>query len=349
MSFQDSNQQPFGPPSQQPGQTGQPEQSWGQPGQSAQPGQSWGQPGGQPEQSWGQPQGAQQQGQWGGQPQQAPQGDGSGAWGSQPQIPQQPGYGFGQQSGAGQSFGQPQDYVQQSFPQQGYGGQGYPNGQQPGYPPQQSDFGPGGYGPGGYQPPNQGNSGLATTALWLGILGGWGLINLVIAILAINDTAPGKKLGRGKAITGLCLTLAWAVVWIGIAVAVSSHSSSVTADSAPTSVVATSTGNGGGAASPSPSSAAGLTATGASGDPGCQAAQTAFNTYSKNATSGGVQAIATLGNSLQAAASQSQVASSQLKTVGKDYVQLSDDNTPSNMVDDLVALDTACGMSFSAS
>ncbi|HEX4789907.1 MAG TPA: hypothetical protein VH372_15680 [Actinospica sp.] len=333
MSFQDSNQQPFGPPPQQPEQQGQ---SWGQPAQS------WGQPGGQPEQSWDRQQAAQQQGGWGGQPQQAPQ-DGSAGWGSQPQIPQQPNYGYGQQSGAGQSFGQPQDYPQQGYPQQGYGGQGYPNGQ-PGYPPQQSDFGSGGY---GYPPPNQGNSGLATTALWLGILGGWGLINLVIAILAINDTAPGKKLGRGKAITGLCLTLAWAVVWIGIAVAVSSHASGVAASDAPTGGAVVSAAASGGA-SASASGAAGLSANGADGDPGCQSAQTAFNTYSQNATSGGLQAIATLGNSLESAATQSKVASSQLKTVGEDYVQLSDDNTPSNMVDDLVALDTACGMSFSA-
>jgi hypothetical protein len=328
MSFQDSNQQPFAPPQQQPGQ------SWGQ-----------------------QQQEAQQQGAWGQQQQQMPQQPqgGSGAWGSQqPQIPQQPGYGFGQQSGAGQSFGQPQDYAQQSFPQQGQQGypnqgQGYPPAGQPGYPPQQSDFGQGGYGPGGgYPQPNQANSGLATTALWLGILGGWGLINLVIAILAINDTAPGKKLGRGKAITGLCLTLAWAVVWIGIAVAVTSHSKTVALSAAPSNtIVASSTaGAGGGGASASASAGTGPAAGGASNDPGCQAAQTAFNTYSQNGSSGGLQAIATLGNSLESAAGQSQVASSQLKTMGQDYVQLSGGNAPSSMVTDLEALDSACGISF---
>jgi hypothetical protein len=338
MSFQDSNQQPFAPPPQQPGQ------SWGQ----------------QPE--------AQQQGSWGGQPQQQPQQapqapqppqGGSGAWGGsqQPQIPQQPSYGFGQQSGGGQSFGQPQDYVQQNFPQQGYPQQGYPNqgyqNGQPGYPPQ-SDFGPGGYGPNGAYPgqgQNQGNSGLATTALWLGILGGWGLINLVIAILAINDTAPGKKLGRGKAITGLCLTLAWSVVFIGIAIAVSSHTKNVAASAAPTSsVVASSTATGSGAgagATPTSTGAGGLSAGGASNDPGCQAAQTAFNTYNQNASSGGLQAIATLGNALESAAGQSQVASSQLKTMGQDYVQLSNATDPSTMVSDLEALDSACGISFS--
>jgi hypothetical protein len=327
MSFQDSNQQPFAPPPQQPGQ------SWGQ-----------------------QQQAAQQQGAWGSQPQQPPtqpQDAGSGAWGSQPQqqqMPQQPGYGFGQQSGAGQSFGQPQDYAQQSFPQQGYASQGYATGQ-PGYPPQQSDFGSGGY---GYPAPAQRNSGLATTALWLGILGGWGLINLVISIIAINETGPGKKLGRGKAITGLCLTLAWSVVGIGIALAVSHHASDIATAAAPasTSIVATSTEGAGAGSSPQPSSTddAGLSATGASDDPGCQAAQAAFNTYNKNVATDGLGAITTLGHSLENAAGQSKVAGSQLDKVGKDFIKLTSDPTDSSgMVDDLVALDTACGMTFTPS
>lgn len=321
MSFQDSNQgqQPFAPPHQ----------------------------------SWGQPQPApQQQGAWSGAPQQ-PNGP-SGAWGvpqqqGQQPPPQQPGYGFGQQSGAGQGYGQPQDYAQQGFAQQGYPGQGYPG--QPGYPPQQSDFGPGGY---GYPQQPQANSGLATTALWLGILGGWGLINLVISILAINDTGPGKKLGRNKAITGLCLTLAWSVVWIGVALAVSSHSQGVAATAAPSDTIvasATATGGAGSAqssASSAASGAAGLSATGASNDPGCQAAQAAFNTYNQNATTGGLKAITTLGQALEAAAGQSQSASSQLRTAGQDYVSLANGNTPSNMAEDLVALDTACNMTFAA-
>jgi hypothetical protein len=329
MSFQDSNQgrQPFAPP----------------------------------QQSWGQQQAAQQQqGAWGApQPQEAP--------------PQQPGYGFGQQPAPGQSYGQPQDYAQQSFPQQSfpqqsypqqgyqdyqnpaYQSQGYPNGQ-PGYPPQQSDFGPGGY---GYPQQPQGNSGLATTALWLGILGGWGLINLVISILAINDTGPGKKLGRNKALIGLCLTLAWTVVWVGIAFAISSSSKGVSTTAAPSQIVATSTTAGGAAstqASPSTqvsassagNGAGGVSATGASSDPGCQAAQSAFNTYNQNATSGGLKAITTLGEALQSAAGQSQVASSQLKTAGQDYIDLASATTPSDMLGDLEALDTACGMMFTA-
>lgn len=216
----------------------------------------------------------------------------------------------------------------------------------PGYPPQ-SDFGSGtGY---GYPAPPQGNSGLATTALWLGILGGWGLINLVISILAINDTGPGKKAGRNKAVIGLCLTLAWSVVWIGIAVALMNHTKSDIASAAPTNpIVATSAaaGSGAGGAGSSATSGSGVNASGASSDPGCQAAQAAFNAYSKQGVSGGLAAIQTLGDALQSASSQSRVAGSQLTTMGGDYIALSKGTAPSSMVNDLVALDSACGMTF---
>ena len=320
-----------------------------------------------PQGSWGGPE-PQQQGSWGAPQQQPDQSQGQGqAWGSQqPQIPRQPNYaGYGQQSGAGQSYGQPQDYPQQGYPQPGqsqsqsqgfaapgyasgpgYGGEsgGFPPGQSgvPGYPPQ-SDFGSGtGY---GYPPAPQGNSGLATTALWLGILGGWGLINLVISILAINDTGPGKKAGRNKAVIGLCLTLAWTVVWIGVAVALMNHAKTEIASAAPSNTVvatsATSATAGSGAGGGS-----GVNANGANGDPGCQAAQSAFNTYGKQGVSGGLAAIKTLGGALQSASSQSQVASSQLKTMGGDYLSLADGTAPPSMVGDLEALDSACGMTF---
>lgn len=311
MSFQDSNQgqQPFAPPQQ-----------------------SWGQQSGQQQ--------APQQGGWGG-AQQPPQGGGSGGWGVPPQESQQ-GYGFGQQSGSGQGFGQPQDYAgQQGYPQQGFPQQGYGPGGQPGYPPQQSDFGTGGY---GYPQQPQANSGLATTALWLGILGGWGIINLVISILAINDTGPGKKLGRNKAITGLCLTLAWAVVWAGMFFALSNHAAHVASASAAPQVTistqATDTSDGGQGAAGS--------ASGSSSDPGCQAAQSAFSTYNQNVTSGGLDAITTLGNALEAAAGQSKTASSQLKAVGQDYLQIANNTTPSNAVSDMVSLEEACGINFDA-
>jgi len=322
MSYQDPNQ-PYGaPPQQQPG----PVQSggWGQ--QSQQQG-SWGQPGGISQQNSGRQQS------WGAPPQQG-------------QIPQQPSYGavpgFGQPGQSGQSG--PQDYQPQQFNQQqpGYG-QGYPGGPQ-GYLPQ-SDFGSGaGYGP-GYPAPNQGTSGLAIAALWLGILGGWGIINLVVSILAIKDTGPGRKPGRGKAVTGLILTIAWAFVWAGLILAVGHHATKeLSTVSVPTTAAAT-TGSDSGATT-SATGAAGAQATGASSDPGCQAAQTAFNTYSANAENGGLGAIQTLGNSLVSAAGQSQAASSQLNAMGEDYLALANGNTPSSMVTDLVALDSACGMTF---
>ena len=343
MSYQEPNQ-PFGAPPQQPGQ-GQ-SAGWGQ--QSQQQGQQsagWGSQG-----SWGQSGGVSQ---GSGQQQQG--------WGSQQgQVPQQSGYGSapgyaqpGQpepQDFAPPQYGQPQ-YGQQPFNQQqfnqqqpGYG-QGYPGGQ-PGYMPQ-TDFGSGvGYGP-GYPMPNQGNSGLATASLWLGIFGGWGLINLIISIFAIKETGPGKKLGRNKAVTGLILTIAWTAVWAGIVVAVSNHANDrFQPTAAPTAPVVASAGSG---ATSSTTGAAGEQAAGASSDPGCQAAQSSFNTYNANAESGGVGAMQTLGNALESAADESQAAPSQLKTMGQDFVQLSNSTTPPNMVNDLIALDTACGIHFTFS
>lgn len=336
MSYQDPNQPPYGVPPQQ--QQPQPPVQSGGWGQQSQPQGSWGPPGGVPQQYSGQ----QQQQAWGAPPQES-------------QIPQQPSYGaapgygqsgqFGQPGQSGQSWQSgPQDYPQQQFdnqPPPGYG-QGYPGGPQ-GYLPQ-TDFGSGaGYGA-GYPAPNQGDSGLATAALLVGILGGWGVINLVISILAIRETGPGKKLGRNKAVTGLILTIAWAIVWAGLIFAFSNHAKNQLSPVAtPTISVSTVAGRG---ATTSATGAAGAQATGASSDPGCQAAQTAFNTYSANAASGGLGAIQTLGNALVSAAGQSKVASGQLKTMGQDYLELADDTTPTNMVTDLESLDSACDMSF---
>jgi hypothetical protein len=286
--------------------------SFGAPQQGQQPG--WGQQS-QPQGTWGQP-GA--SGQTSGQSWGAPQG----------QIPQQPNYPSAPGYGQSGPYGQPQDSV---AGQQQYG-------QQPGYFPQ-TDFGSGGYGQG--YPTGQQNSTLATWSLWLGILGGWGLINLVISILAINETGPGKKLGRNKAITGLILTFVWAAIWIGLTLAITSHAKAVIAsDTTLPSAVATST-NGAGS----------LQATGASSDAGCQAAESAFNTYASTIaanSSNGLTAMQTLGNSLVSAAGQSNVAGSQLKAIGNDYLTLADSTTPPSMVSDLEALDSACGMTFTA-
>ena len=310
MSYQDPNQGSFGAPPPQ----GQ--QPWGQ--------QS------QPQGTWGQPGAA------------APQDSGQGSWGApQGQIPQQPNYpsapGYGQP-------GQPQDYPPQQYGQQQYG---QPQYGQPGYMPQ-TDFGSGGYGA-GYPMQGQQNSKLATWALWLGILGGWGLINLVISILAINETGPGKKLGRNKAITGLVLTFVWAVLWIGLTVAITSHAkATIAADSTvPTpTIVASSTAGG------SATGGANVQATGANSDAGCQAAQTAFNTYQSTVSvnsSNAITATETLGNSLVSAGGESQAAGSQLKTLGNDFLSLANGNTPSSLVSDMEAVNTACGMSFSFS
>ncbi|HET9171790.1 MAG TPA: hypothetical protein VFN97_20300 [Actinospica sp.] len=288
---------------------------------------SFGAPQQQGQQAWGQQ--SQPQGSWG-QPGSAGQASGQ-SWGApQGQIPQQPNYGA---PGYGQP-GQPQDFN----PQQQYG--------QPGYLPQ-SDFGSGGYGQPGYPMGGmQQNSKAATWALWLGILGGWGIINLVVSIVAISETGPGKKLGRNKAVTGLILTLVWAAVWIGVTVAVTSHAKAVVTTYTNPITVATTTADGG-----STAGAGGLQATGAGDDAGCQAAQTAYNTYESAITansSNSLTAMQTLGNAFVAASDQSQVAGTQLKTVGNDFLSLAGGNAPASMVTDMEALDTACGMTFAA-
>lgn len=289
-------------------------------------------------QPWGQ---QSQQGSWGAPGTAGAAGQSAGqGWGApQGQIPQQPNY------PAAPGYGQPQDSVPGQ--PQGYG----PQYGQPGYMPQ-TDFGSGGYigYPGGV--PQE--STLAKWSMWLGIFGGWGLINLVVSILAINETGPGKKLGRNKAIIGLCLTLVWAVVWIGAALAFTSHAKSEIANDTVPTAVATAAATGGVNAAATTGATAtsvtGLQATGASGDAGCQAAQTAFNTYDSTISansSNAITAMETLGNTLVSASGQSQVAGSQLKAVGNDYLSLANGTSPSSIVGDIEALDTACGMAFS--
>jgi len=322
MSYQEPNQ-PFGAPPQQQGQSG----DWGQ-----QQG-TWGQPGGQPQnsgQGWGAPQGQ--------------------------QVPQQPNYvgapGYGQ---AGQSG--PQDYPQQQFnqqPQQGYG-QGYPGGQ-PGYLPQ-TDFGSGGYGP-GYPAPNQGSSGLATASLWLGIFGGWGIINLVISIMAIVETGPGKKSGRNKAITGLILTVAWAIVTAAVFLAVADHAKNVINAQITPTLAATSGATAGDGSGSTTAATTGATTTGstassaaqannASDDPGCQAVKAAYNTFIADPSAAG--AASTYISALQAAASESQVASSQISALAKDMQETaSTGQVPSSTDSDSQAVQTACDITFSS-
>ena len=403
MSFQDSNQQPFPPPQQSWDQQGQqpqpagqgpqpPQGSWGAPGQPGpsdgsaqgwgaqppqQPGYGFGQ-GAAPGQSFGQPQDYGQQNfpQQPGYPQQQ----------QQPQnfVPQQGGP--QQQAFAPQQSGpapqQQQGFVpqqsgpaqQQGFvPQQGYPGESYPGGgfaSGPGGYPQQSDFGSGaGYGPGpGYPAPGpQQNSGLATASLWIGILGGWGLIGLIFSILGINDTGPGKKAGRGKAITGLCLTLAWTVVLLGISVALANHDKSVAVGAPPTDGVssAASPGAGGGTAPTGGATAGaggggGATAAAGGGaspvatnsiyltgatDPGCVTVQSAFNTMESTRSSASETAFIT---ALQNGAGQSQVAGSQISAVASDWDGSNGTPTTSQIRSDMQAMESACGMSATA-
>jgi hypothetical protein len=365
MSYQEPNQ-PFGPPPQQQ------EQQQQQQGQQRQPAQS--QPG------WGQPASPgpweASQGSWG-QPGAAPQNSGQN-WGSaQGQIPQQPHYASAPGYVQPGQTGQPQDFVppqqQQQFgqqpqygaPQPGYGQvPGYPGGPQgqpgqPGYLPQ-TDFGSGAGYPPGFPPPNQGDSGLATASLWLGILGGWGLINLILSIFAIRETGPGKKLGRTKAVAGLILTIAWSVVWIGVAVAVSNHArNEVAADTAPTAIASGTAGSGTGSGSgagagptgAAPSSTAtsvDVQANGAADDPGCQAVKTAYNTFT--ADPGASDAVSTYISALQAAAAESQVAGSQIDAMVTDLQQVEQTGQePASADSDAQALESACDISFATS
>ena len=347
---------------------------------------SWGQPGGVPQQNSGQG--------WGAPPQQVPgapqPGYGaapafgqSGQSGPQDFVPQQfnpqqvnqqqPVYGPGQSYPSGPQYGSQsygsqgngsqghgsQGYGSQGYGSQGYGSQGYGSqgyGSQPYLP--QSDFGSGAaYGPGpGYPLPNQGNSALATTSLWLGIFFGWGIINLVISIMAIRETGPGKKLGRNKAVTGLILTIAWAVVWGGIAFAISDHAKNqVAADPAPTfaatapitSGAGATSGSGSGSTSVLPTSGASAAAavylTGAT-DSGCVAVQEAFNSMvaDPKATSAYSNFVA----SLQSGASESAVAGSQLGALYTDFT--TSGTSQSRLHTDFSAMDTACGMKTSA-
>lgn len=362
MSYQEPNQ-PFGPPPLQQPQEGQQNQaSWGQ--QSPQG--SWEAPQG----SWGRPEGAPQNS--GQTPGQIPGQEWGQSWGSaQGQVPQQPNYAAAPAYAQPGQSGPPQDFMPQQpqFGQQppqfgnqqpGYGQvPGYPGGPQgqPGYMPQ-TDFGSGGYQP-GYPAPNQGNSGLATASLWLGILGGWGLINLIISIFAIKETGPGKKLGRNKAVTGLILTVAWAVVWAGIFLAVSNHADKEVASlsSVPTPVATTAgsgDGSGSGAGTTTTGAAPDSTATsvdvqanGAAGDPGCQAVETAYNAFTSDP--GATDAVSTYISALQAAAAESQVAGSQITAMVNDLEEVEQTGQqPASTTSDASALASACDITFAS-
>lgn len=108
--------------------------------------------------------------------------------------------------------GDPQDQPPGGYyPPQGQGGQYPPPGEQGGYYPPQ---GQGGY----YQQPQKRGSGMAITALILGIIallscwtivGGilFGLIAIVLGFVAARRAKRGEAGGRGMAITGIVLGL----------------------------------------------------------------------------------------------------------------------------------------------
>jgi hypothetical protein len=61
-------------------------------------------------------------------------------------------------------------------------------------------------------------NGLATAGLWLGILP-TGLIGLVFSILGLRRAGQIGGVGRGKAMTGLILSILWTIVYTAAAVA----------------------------------------------------------------------------------------------------------------------------------
>ena len=93
-----------------------------------------------------------------------------------------------------------------------------------------------------------------------------------------------------------------------------------------------------------------LQATGANSDSGCQAAQTAFNTY--QSTSGQqLERHHRHGDAGQLAGDGGRAepaAGSQLKALGNDFLVLSNSNTPASMVSDMQAVNSACGMTFTS-
>jgi hypothetical protein len=110
--------------------------------------------------------------------------------------------------------GAPQNpYAQPAQPQSGqpYGAAPNAGAPNPYGVPQQQGF--------AYAPPQQGN-GLATAGLVLGILP-TGIIGLIVSILGLNRAGKVGGVGKGKAWTGIILSIIWIGIYVigGIAVA----------------------------------------------------------------------------------------------------------------------------------
>ncbi|GAA2701530.1 DUF4190 domain-containing protein [Actinoplanes palleronii] len=90
------------------------------------------------------------------------------------------------------------------YPQQPYPGQAYP---QPGYPGQP-------YPMYGQQPDSGRTNGFAIASLIFGILGG--LLGIVFGLIALGQIPKRGDRGKGLAIAGLSLSIAWIVLIVGI-------------------------------------------------------------------------------------------------------------------------------------
>lgn len=161
----------------------------------------------------------------------------------------------------------------------------------------------------------------ARAALWIGILGGWLPVNLVVGLLAIVETGPGRKRGRDKAVIGLCCSLVWVVLVGGIAYAVQ-----------------------GNRVEPAPQMPGRPTALAGGSDPGCYTGAQAV--YAYQGSGGGAAAETALGNALVAAAGRSQTADAPLRKLGLDYLALAHGADVPGLAADTEAVSRVCGLSF---
>lgn len=180
-----------------------------------------------------------------------------------------------------------------------------------------------GYAAQGYTGPEPVQSGKARAALWIGILGGWLPVNLIVGLLAFAETGPGRKRGRDKAVIGLCCSLVWVVLLGGITYAVK-----------------------GNRLEPPPPMPSRPTASAGGSDPGCYAGAQAV--YAYQGSGGGTAAETAFGNALIAAAGRSQTADAPLRKLGLDYLALAHGAAVPGLGADTEAVSRVCGLSFKA-
>ena len=55
----------------------------------------------------------------------------------------------------------------------------------------------------------------SAAAVWSCIPFVWGIVGLICAIVALTSTAPtGDRRGRGAAVVGLCINIAWIIFFV---------------------------------------------------------------------------------------------------------------------------------------